>query len=85
MFSNLDELLAQVTPDVYEQLKRAVEIGKWPNGLVLSKEQRGHCLQAVIAYEQKHIPEQERTAYVPPKPTPCGSPDDETQPLSFKQ
>lgn len=75
------ELIDQLTPDIYQQLKTAVEIGKWPTGQVLTQEQRGLCMQAVIAYEQKNIAEHERSGFVPPKKTACGSkdnnPDDE--------
>lgn len=83
-FNNIQtfsELIEKLTPDIYQQLKTAVEIGKWPTGQALSKEQRELCLQAVIAYEQKNMTEEERTGYVPPKKTACGSndnmPDDE--------
>lgn len=32
------ELLRTITPDVYESLKTAVEIGKWPDGRKLTQE-----------------------------------------------
>jgi len=78
---SFSELIDKLTPDIYQQLKKAVEIGKWPTGQALSKEQRSLCLQAVIAYEQKNVTETERTGFVPSKKTACGSqdnkPDDE--------
>lgn len=58
------QLLKSLTPDVYENLKRAVELGKWPNGERLTAEQRQHCLQAVIAWDNLHKPEQERVGYI---------------------
>jgi uncharacterized protein YeaC (DUF1315 family) len=63
---NLDDLISSITPEIYQNLKRAVEIGKWPNGDKLSVQQREHCMQAIIAFEQKLPPEQ-RTGFVPPK------------------
>src|SRR5690606_37711830 len=45
------QLLKTLTPDIYENLKRAVELGKWPNGEPLTPEQRETCLQAVIAWD----------------------------------
>ena len=30
--SSFVELIRNITPDVYESLKLAVEIGKWPDG-----------------------------------------------------
>ena len=37
---NLDQMLAAVTPEVYENLKYAVETGKWQNGQKLTEKQR---------------------------------------------
>lgn len=61
---NFHELLNSITPAIYENLKLAVEIGKWPDGRVLTPEQRELSLQAVIAYEQKNLDERERTGYI---------------------
>jgi uncharacterized protein YeaC (DUF1315 family) len=61
---SFQQLLDSITPAVYESLKRAVEIGKWPDGRVLTAEQRELSMQAVIAYEQKHLAEHERTGYI---------------------
>ncbi|HLS99415.1 MAG: DUF1315 family protein [Porticoccaceae bacterium] len=58
------QLLKTLTPDIYENLKRAVELGKWPNGEPLTPEQRETCLQAVIAWDAMHKPEQERVGYI---------------------
>ena len=67
------QLLDSITPEVYENLKRAVELGKWPDGKRLTEEQRQTSMQAVIAYELKHLSEDQRSGYIPPKPhTHCG-------------
>ena len=50
---NLEQMLASVTPDVYENLKYAVETGKWQNGQAVSPEQRENALQLVLAYQAK--------------------------------
>ncbi len=90
MISSVAQLLDNITPAIYQQLKRAVELGKWPTGEKISKEQRELCLQAVIAYEEKHINPEERTGYIPKKEHKhCGSTQgeiahDESQPLNFK-
>ena len=65
---DLAQLIASITPEIYENLKRAIELGKWPDGKVLSKEQKEHSMQALIAYEELHFTEEQRTGYVPPKP-----------------
>ncbi len=61
---NFEELVANITPEIYQQLKRAVELGKWADGSVLSKQQRESSLQGIIAYELEHLPEDERTGYI---------------------
>ncbi|WP_163834566.1 YeaC family protein [Spartinivicinus ruber] len=60
-----EQLISQITPDIYQNLKQAVEIGRWPNGETLTNEQRELSLQAVIAYEAKHLPEDQRTGFMP--------------------
>ena len=87
---DFQQLLNSITPDIYENLKRAIELGKWPDGKALTQEQRESCMQAVIAYEHKHKGFEERTGYVPPKPgSDCGTPGmqdapDEEKPLNWK-
>ncbi|MCY4264147.1 MAG: DUF1315 family protein [Gammaproteobacteria bacterium] len=57
----MDELLATLTPEIHENLKRAVALGRWPNGNKLSSEQVQQCMQLVILYEAKWLPEDQRT------------------------
>ena len=45
---NYEKMIETMTPDVYQALKVAVEIGKWPNGEKLSPEQRETSMRAVI-------------------------------------
>lgn len=60
-----DEMIDAMTVDVYESMKRSVELGKWPNGQTLTTEQREQSLRAVIAYEHKrNIPESERVGFI---------------------
>ena len=61
---DLKQLIAQLTPEIYRNLKLAVEIGKWPDGRAVTTEQRELCMQAVIAYEVQHFEEHERTGYI---------------------
>ena len=90
MISNFSDLLDNITPEVYQQLKRAVELGKWPTGDALSKEQRQLCMQAVIAYEETNLTPEQRSGFIPPKAhSNCGSKkadiaDSDEQPLQFK-
>ena len=54
-----------MTLEVWHNMRRAVETGRWPDGRTVSGEQRELCLQAVIAWEMRNLPEQERTGYLP--------------------
>jgi uncharacterized protein YeaC (DUF1315 family) len=58
------QLIDEITPEIYNNLKRAVEIGKWPDGRALTAEQRELSMQAVIIYEQRHVDERERTGFI---------------------
>ncbi len=60
-----EELLKSMTPEMHAAMKQAVELGKWPDGRRLSKEDKETCLQAVIAYDhQQDIPTEERVGYI---------------------
>ncbi|MDB9894814.1 MAG: YeaC family protein [Reinekea forsetii] len=62
---NFDSLAQNMTPDIYSRLREAVELGRWPNQVPLSKEQRSLCLEAVLKYEiNQQIPEQRRTGFI---------------------
>ncbi len=50
---NLEQMLATITPEVYENLKYAVETGKWQNGQKITAEQRENAIQLVMAYQSK--------------------------------
>ena len=80
---DLQKLLNSITPDIYQQLQRAVEIGKWPDGRKISDEQRSLCMQAIIAFDQRK-PKIERTGYVPPKESAC-VPDEKPKPIKWDQ
>lgn len=61
---SLQDILAMMNPEVHMNLKTAVELGRWPDGRKLSAEQLEYCLQAIIAYEQEFLPEQQRVGYI---------------------
>lgn len=61
---DFQQLIDNITPEIHRNLKRAVEIGKWPDGRPLSAEQRELSLQAVILYEARHLAEHERTGFI---------------------
>jgi uncharacterized protein len=61
---NFQQIIDAMTPDIYRNLKQAIEIGKWPDGRPLTDEQRELSMQAVIVYEAKFVDEKERTGYI---------------------
>ena len=61
---NYDELISQLSPEVYGNFKRAIELGKWPDGNKVSSYQKEHCIAAIIAYEKKYLPEKDRVGYI---------------------
>ncbi|MDU6412631.1 MAG: DUF1315 family protein [Yersiniaceae bacterium] len=50
----IDELIAVMTPEIYQRLVQAVELGKWPDGVALTEAQKAHSLQAVMLYQARH-------------------------------
>lgn len=48
------DLIAAMTPEIYQRLVQAVELGKWPDGVALTPEQKEHSLQAVMLWQSMH-------------------------------
>ncbi|MGU9803276.1 UNVERIFIED_CONTAM: DUF1315 family protein [Pseudomonas sp. CM11] len=80
--SSFNEMIKNITPEIYQSLKLAVEIGKWADGNKLSAEQRELSLQAMIAWEMQNLPEEERTGYMGPQE--CQSKATEVPNILFK-
>ncbi|NDL62463.1 YeaC family protein [Acerihabitans arboris] len=51
---DVDALMANLTPEIYQRLKTAVELGKWPDGVPLTGEQKDNCLQMVMLWQARH-------------------------------
>lgn len=62
--SSFLEMIQNITPDIYLNLKQSLEIGKWPDGRKLTDEQKELTMQAMIAWEIQNLPEEERTGYM---------------------
>lgn len=84
---NPNDILANLNDEIYERFKTAVELGKWPDGKVLTAEQKQTCMQAMVIWENAHVAKTERTGYVPPKKDPCADDvdysKDEERPIRF--
>ncbi len=60
-----DDLIARMTPAIYQNLRQSLELGKWPNGVTLTQEQRDVTLRALIMYEHKNVEASQRIGYMP--------------------
>ena len=80
------QIIDSMSPEIYQSLKRSVEVGKWPDGKPLSAEQRQNALQAIIAWSEKHLPQSEHVGYID-KGRKAGGVCDEPQvlPLNWKE
>ncbi|KML67369.1 YeaC family protein [Pectobacterium peruviense] len=50
----LNDLIDVMTPEIYQRLVTAVELGKWPDGVALTAEQKENCLQMVMMWQARH-------------------------------
>jgi uncharacterized protein len=82
MSQDFARIAAQMSRDVYLNLRQSVELGRWPDGRKLTAEQRATSLQAIIAWEALHLPEHERAGYID-KPE-CASHEHEEQPVNWR-
>jgi hypothetical protein len=48
------QLVDSMTPEIYQNIKTAVEIGKWPDGSPLTEKQKEAAIQAVMIYDARH-------------------------------
>ncbi|HGE8374544.1 TPA: YeaC family protein [Serratia marcescens] len=48
---DVKDLIAALPPEIYQRLVQAVELGKWPDGVALTPEQKENSLQAVMLWQ----------------------------------
>lgn len=73
------QVIDSMTPDIYERMRRALEIGKWPDGRVLTPGQREQTMQAVILWGERHLDATERVGFIDKKEKEgdtCDSPEE---------
>ena len=51
---SVEQIIDNMTPDVYQRLMTAVELGKWPDGVALTAEQKENCLQLVMLWQARY-------------------------------
>ena len=64
---DFNDIQAALNPHVIERFKEAIATGRWADGRAVSPGQRETCLQAVIAWEAKHLPADQRVGFMPAK------------------
>lgn len=80
------ELIETMSPEVYRSLVRSVETGRWPDGKPVTSAQRENALQAIIAWGELHLPEEERVGYIRPKDETAGRSDPSAEaPLKWQE
>ncbi|TMO58503.1 YeaC family protein [Pseudoalteromonas aurantia] len=50
---NIDSLVNNLTPELFERLQYGAATGKWPDGTVLTPEQKEQTVQLVMLYQAK--------------------------------
>lgn len=61
----LQQLIQSLTPEIYQSLRTAVELGKWADGRKVTVEQRANAIQAIIYYEHhNNVPASERVGHM---------------------
>lgn len=54
----------QMDRKIYEQLVDSLATGRWPDGRMLTSDQREHAMQAVITWGEIHLPPEERVGFI---------------------
>ncbi|MCO1334264.1 YeaC family protein [Microbulbifer sp. OS29] len=82
---SFEQLLKSLNSEIVGSLKRAIELGKWPNGIALTGEQRSLCAEAVANWESVHLSREKQVGYVEPKTKkdPCVGRKDDEQVVSW--
>ena len=51
---DIEQIIASMTPELYQRLATAVELGKWPDGVALSEEQKENSMQLVMLWQARN-------------------------------
>ena len=62
--NTVNELIESLTPSMVSDLKQAIELGKFPDGRVVSSEQKELMIEATILYDARKLPEEARTGFI---------------------
>ena len=62
---DLQLLIERMDVSTYQSLRDSLERGKWPDGQLLSAEQKALVMEALIRWGHQHLPEDQRIGYLP--------------------
>lgn len=51
---DIEQIIASMTPELYQRLATAVELGKWPDGVALTPEQKENSMQLVMLWQARN-------------------------------
>ena len=51
---DIEQIIDSMTPEVYQRLATAVELGKWPDGVALTSGQKENSLQLVMLWQARN-------------------------------
>lgn len=65
MTVELQQLIQSLTPEIYQNLRTAVELGKWADGRKITEAQRASAFEAIIYYEHhNNVPAEQRVGHM---------------------
>ena len=62
--NTVDELVESLTPDMVNDLKRAIEMGKFPDNRAVSEEQKELMIEATILYDALKLPKKREPDFI---------------------
>lgn len=57
-------VVQNLSPDVVSRLRKSLETGRWPDGRELTAQQKEDTLQALIAWDEAHLPKDQRVGFI---------------------
>ncbi|EPO7769281.1 TPA: YeaC family protein [Klebsiella aerogenes] len=51
---DIEQIIASMTPELYQRLATAVELGKWPDGVALTPEQKENSMQLMMLWQARN-------------------------------
>lgn len=51
---DIEQIIASMTQELYQRLATAVELGKWPDGVALTPEQKENSMQLVMLWQARN-------------------------------